>query len=295
MTISGDSGVLVAAPACPPSPYGLKSVADVLEQPFDQFGKGVEWDFVACGYDPGVVSGQCPALPESQTKVAQRGFDTASSGAFAVYAGFICNAMELGRAWDFADTLLTRNWWRAVERAFWTGQDQDGNPVDSSLGTADVTDLSASTGAVEITAGLAMLESFAADCFDCLPIIHGQRGIAPYIQERSHLETADGGKRFAATGTLFAPGGGYLSTGPSDESGDESGDPEDGTAWLYVTGAVNVLHTPTFFTPRKDDAAAAVDREINNVEVFAERGVAFQLGCCVGAVQVNLTSCCCSG
>jgi hypothetical protein len=136
-----------------------------------------------------------------------------------------------------------------------------------------------------------VLESFAADCFDCEPIIHANRGMAPFIAERNLLVPDGDQLRMLGTGTLFVPGGGYAATGP-DESA-ESGEELVGEAWMYITGSVAVTHTPTFFTPGRDDYAGSVDRLVNDITVYAERNVVIELGCCVGAVRVTLTACCC--
>lgn len=296
MAIAGDGGERGEGPACVPTRFGLRSVADVSVDGTAGWTKGLEWDELACGYDPGIVSGQCPTLPE-QRKTAVRGYGTNYADAFAVYAGWECSTggLTLSEAWDNAEELLERNWWRTLERAFWLGVDQDDNPIRTTLASSEVTDLTPFDGALEISSGVAKLESFAGDCFDCEPIIHANRGIGTYLQERGLLLREDGMQTLAATGTRVALGGGYPISGPSPTESGESGAEElaDGEAWLYVTGSVKITHSNTFFTPPKNDLAGAVDREVNDITIFAERFAAFQLGCCVGAVRVNLTGCCC--
>jgi hypothetical protein len=289
MTISGDGGTPAPAPACRPPRYGLRSVVELDERNDHSWAKGLEWDEIPCESDTGLVSGQCPPL-EEQRKVTNRGFGTSTSDPFAVYAGYECSTggTPLSVAWDNAARILEMNWWRTVERAFWTGLDQDGNEIRETLGTIDATDLTPVDGAVEMTAGVAMLESFAGDCFDCEPIVHANKGLATFFAER-HLIQRDGSNtRFLGTGTLLAAGGGYSDSGPG---GVEA---EAGEAWIYVTGGVRLTHGPVFFTPERDDAAGAVDRSVNDVTVYAERFAALQVGCCVGAVKVILSGCCCS-
>jgi hypothetical protein len=292
MAIAGDGGVSVNGPACRPTLFGLKSAAEVDEHGDNEWARGLEWDELACGYDPGIVSGQCPALPE-QLKTSTRGQDTKFADAFTVYAGWDCSTggLTLGKAWANAEELLNRNWWRTVERALWTGLDQDDNPIRETFGTAEVVDLTPLDGALDISSGVAVLESYAADCFDCQPIIHGNRGMASFVAERGLLVRNGDGLEMLGTGTLFSPGGGYLHTGPADiESGAET---PAGEAWMYVTGAVQITTGPMFFTPERGDLAGAVDRTVNDIVVFAEKFAAIQIGCCVGAVRVVLTGCCC--
>jgi hypothetical protein len=303
MTISGNGGHRVAAPACRPPRYGLGSVADVRQEAESSWAVGLEWDELECGYDPGVVGGECPELPE-HLKSASRGFSTAYADAFLVYAGWECSTggLTLSEAWDNAEQLLERNWWRSLESAFWTGRDQDGGAIRSTLGmggTGDLdeespgegspgfpTDLTPGGGALDITSGVAALESFAADCFDCEPIVHANRGLATYVANHGLLAPGGDALRLAGTGTLFVPGGGYATSGPGGAAA-----PAD-EAWMFVSGSVSVVHGPTFYTPDRGDEAGAVDRLINDVTVYAERMAAFQTGCCVGAVRVTLDPCC---
>src|SRR5262245_40880718 len=105
-----DGGTQVAGPSCRPARYGLKTAAEVREEPVEAFGKGLEWDQLECGYDLGVTAGQCPPLPEQHVKSATRGFDTKYADPFAVYAGWECSAITaLSVAWDNAEELLNRN------------------------------------------------------------------------------------------------------------------------------------------------------------------------------------------
>jgi hypothetical protein len=61
---------------------------------------------------------------------------------------------------------------------------------------------------------------------------------------------------------------------------------------MYVTGSIKVLRAPVFYTPDRNENSAAVDRQVNNITVFAERTYAIQQDCIVGAVRVLLQSCC---
>ncbi len=289
MPYIGDGGQLVAGPECRPTKYGLASVADVRQDDSEEWQRGIEWDQLACGYDLGVVKGQCNV---EHHKTSLHGFGNEVSDPFGVYAGWDCSsgALPLGEAWSKAEELFNRNWWRSIERIFWTGLDQDDELIATTLGSTDVTDLTPAAGALDLVSGVASLESFAGDCFDCEPIIHGNRGMGTYFASNSLVQSDNDTLRMIGTGTPVAVGGGYLASGP-DESA-ESGETLVGEAWLYVTGSVVVTHTSTFFTPDRDDYAGSVDRLVNDITVYAERVAAIQLGCCVGAVRVTLDSCC---
>lgn len=285
MTIAGDGGTRVDGPECRPSRFGLKSAANVTEKSGDEWARGLEWDQLECGYDPGIVSGQCPALPE-QLKLSSRGFDTPYADAFAVYAGWECSAITAqADAWDNAEELMLRNWWRTLERTLWVGIDQDGNTVRSSL--SDYEDLTPGGGALDIVSGVAALESFAGDCNDCEPLIHANRGLATYMAGRNLVERDGSQMRMIGTGSLFVPGAGYLADAPGGGAAVDAGE-----AWMVVSGGINITHGNTFFTPERDDLAGSVNRSINDITVYAERMAAFQVSCCIGAVRVTLDSCC---
>jgi hypothetical protein len=290
MAIAVDGGHSVPGPPCRPTRYGLASVADETHHEDDEWARGLEWDELACGYDLGVLSGQCPPLLEAQTKVAGRGFGTNYADAFTVYAGWECStgALRTGEAWDNAEELLRRNWWKALERTLWTGLDQDGEQVRSSLAFADgVADLTPSAGALDLTSAVAALEDYASDCDGCEPVVHAHRGLGVRLAERGLIQE-DGDKlRIKGTGSLFVPGAGYGRTGPGGVA------PDAGESWIYVTGSVAVHDSPAFFTPERGDAGGAVNMSVNDITVFAERFAAIQVGCCVGAVLTTLCSCCC--
>lgn len=285
MTISGAGGLRVPSPPCREPLLGLKSVAEVVEKTGDEWARGLEWDELPCGYTPVAVSGPCPDLPE-HLKVPARGKGYSDSAAFVLYAGWECSTggLPISEAWDNAEELLRRGWWKGIEAAFWGGVDQDGNPIDSSLRQADAEDVTPSGGATDLVSSVAALEDFAAECMDCEPIIHVRPGVATHLARWGLVELADGVLRMKGTGTLVSPGRGYGTVGP------DGSEPSAGEVWLYVTGGVRVTHGATFFTPDRGDEAGAVDRLVNNVTVYAERFVALQLGCCVGAVRADLES-----
>lgn len=291
-------GEQVAGPNCVPSRYGLLSVAEVQDMPDGHWQAGFTWDrescedlevrTIACQFDtPKTTDGSGLSFPESDGFVTIAPFDCSVAG------------LTLSDAWMHAEARLNQGEARTIERAFWTGMDAEGNPIRGTLGVDPaivaapqlapdpVTDLTPAAGAVSITDGLAMLESWAGDSMPCAPIIHAQRGVATYLAERRLIEPNGNVMYAIGTGSRVVVGGGYGVTGPAGVV------PTTGEAWLFATGAVKVLRGRTFFTPDRDDYAAAVDRRVNDITVFAERPYGFALGCGVAAVRVHMRSCCC--
>lgn len=291
ITGTGDGGVLVDPPDCVPVMFGLLSVAEVEDRPSGKWEAGIEYELESCeGLE--VLTPKCnqttPDLEEKETDGGTVDSDNFSDP-FTVVAGYKCGAVgrPLSEAWEHAETRLDRGEARALERTFWTGKDRGGNDIRQSLGAnPDVVDLTPGAGALSITDGVAVLESWAGANYPCQPIIHAQRGIGVYFGQKNLVSSKDEKiLRVTGTGTRVAIGGGYLATGPE---GDE---PVDGESWIYITGSIKIIRGPKFYTPERGDNGAAVDRTVNNITVFAERTYAIEQDCIVGAVRVLLQSC----
>lgn len=283
--LSGGPGVQVDGPTCLPPRFGLLSVAEIEDKPFGHWMDGFHHDQLSCD-DLLVVSDYCE--PHVKTDAAA-GVDFPESTPFTLVAGYECATAgdTLAVAWDRAEQRLNQGESRSIERTFWTGEDSLGNEIQQSLGqNPDVVDITPLAGASSITGGLALLEDWAGENMSCLPIIHTSKGIAVYLAERG-LIAPEGDVMYSnGTGSRVAVGGGYNTNGPS------GGEPSPGEGWIFITGSIKVTRSPMFFTPDKDDPAGAVDRAINNVEVFAERTYGISLRCGVAAVRVTLESCC---
>lgn len=294
----GNPGPRVEPPGCVPPRYGLLSVAEVEDVPDGHWLAGFHTQIESCDdLETRVVN-----CTEDQTpKETTSGLVFPESDAFTVVAPFKCSTggLTVADAWGHAANRLYQGESRSLERVFWSGRDDAGNIVASTLGAAvvddgdnqlepgEMFDLTPLSGAVSITDGLALLESWAGEHMPCAPVVHSARGIATYLAERS-LVSAEGQVMFTnGAGSRVAVGGGYLTSGPNGVAAPA------GEAWMWVSGAVKVLRGPVFMTPDSGDTAAAVDRALNDVTVYAERNYAFTRGCGLAAIRVNLKSCCC--
>jgi hypothetical protein len=300
MTFSTTGGERVPAPACEKRPFGLVSVAEHDQRGDLGWARGLEFDEMACSGRPSAIAMPCPPPPEALVKAARRGYNTEDAAAFVVYEGWECSAgtFEVSQAWDNVEGLLERSWEWGLERAFWTGVDQGGNTIASSLAGGGAVDLTPVTGPLDVVAGIATLESYMADVVMCLPTIHANVGVGAFLQTNNLLAGHDSGAlRLAPTGTKVALGGGYPDTGPA---GDE---PDAGAAWIFASGPVRVTSSPIFFTPERGDVAGAVTigttaetlevgRAANDIVVYAEKMLAVQRACGLAAVQVVLSNCC---
>lgn len=283
MTFSGDGGTRVPAPRCEPWPHGLLTAAEFVEMGDNEWSKGLEFDQDVCATGgPKVLSMPCPP-PIEQHKEAQRGFDTEYSDAFIVYRGYECTSgvTPTEEAWDHADGLLESTWKWGVERAFWTGVDQDGNTFRMSLALSpDVVDLTPGGGAPGLQRAVSILEGYMSD-FPCVPTIHAPIELASAFSVNTLLRPDGEGWRTAA-GSKVALGPGYPGTGPANAA------PAAGEIWMFASGGVRITAGPKFFTPARGDLGGAVDTAVNLVTVYAERAFAAQIACGLAAIRVTL-------
>jgi hypothetical protein len=289
MGIVGDGGVLVDPPGCKPANFGLLSVAEVEDRTDGHWETGIEYDLLTCD-DLFVVTACPPGDVPGYDKTPDGGVvSTAFGDPFTVVASYKCSVpgAPVEDAWRYAGERLSRGEAKTVERTFWTGKDVQGQDVRRSLGNNDeVVDLTPSGGAADITAGVAMLEQWAAENLTCAPVLHASRMLGVYFGEHGLVERDGSSLTSHGTGTDIVIGGGYLLNGP------EGGDPDEGEAWIYITGGIKVIRGPVFFTPPRGENGAAVNRSLNDITVFAERTYAIEQDCGVAAVRVVLQSCC---
>lgn len=282
-------GVPVPGPQFIPAKYGLLSAATV-STPADSHweGVGVTWDDDLC------VTGHSTTLlcPDGETdpKDADREFEFCCAEPFIVYGSYNCPPVgrPANAAFDVATRRLRATEERELERVFWTGLVGDGaviNPSlsegNSSCGSApvDLTGEEPGDGLSPVSA-IAVLESALAACSPGGGVIHANYGVAAYLAENM-LIIRDGDALFTPTGQRLAFGAGYPGTGPDNEAAAE------GQTWLFATGPVAVWRSDIFLTPPRLDEA--VDRNLNNVQVFAERVYAAGWSCCLFAVRMALT------
>lgn len=292
MAITGDGGVLVTPPVCVPARFGLLSAAEIDDRPDGHWQAGIEYELETCD-DLFVMSPKCNAPDTRDDVIKDVDGGTVSSDNYAdpftMVAAYKCatGGRPIEEAWEHAQRRLNRGENRALERAFWTGLDVQGNDIRQSLGTnPDVVDLTGSGGALSITDGLAVLEAWAGDEYPCLPMIHANRGLGVYMAERGIVVREESSLISAGTGSRVVIGGGYNTTGPLSDV------PDAGKSWMYVTGSIKVIRSPMFFTPERGDNGGAIDRTVNDIVVFAERTYAIEQDCIVGAVLVTYGSCC---
>lgn len=280
-------GLVVPGPRCSgPRDYGLlASIPPVTPSPTQWEGSGVEWEDTLCG--AGVVSflDFCPPVT-GYTKDADRDLNFCHSDAFFVKGSYQCSPVgrPVAEAFEIArQRLLT---WESheVERVLWTGTTDNGT-VNPSFAegndTCDiaVTDLSPVTGAFGPVGAIATLEEALTDVTQC-GVIHVPYGFAAFLASENLLIPGTDGNLYTPTGHLIIVGAGYPGSGPGGVI------PTPGTTYIYATGPVSVWQSNVFMTPNNIDEA--VDRNINNITVHAERAYAVGFSCAVFATLVSI-------
>lgn len=289
MALAGDGGIRVPAPRCEPWPGNLMQVAEVDELTDNTWLRGLEFDQELCATGgPKVLSGQCPP-PVEQHKLPVRGYDTEYVDPFVVYEGYECSAggEPIEEVWNHADALFERGWQQALERAIWTGDDQDGNHFRMSLArSAKAVNLTPGGGPVDLTTGVAALEKYMA-LFKCRPVLHLPVSATGFLAERMlFLFDADGDVKGTVGGSRVVIGSGYPNTGINGAA------PSAGGTWLFASGGLRITTGPKFTIPERGKPGEGMDMTVNDMTVFVEKGFGVQIACGVAAIQVKLLSCC---
>lgn len=176
---------------------------------------------------------------------------------FGAYGGTTCKSVGQDMA-DFkaqVDAAFNAGESTAVETAFMGTR----FAPDADDRWADPEDITPAGGAVKPIVGLALLEGYMARHYIGRPVLHLPTVIASLVSVADQVEL-EGKVLQTKLGSVVVNGAGYdePNTGPD-------GDPApDGEKWIYATGAVQVLRSPSILRQ-------AMDRETNEVVTLAER------------------------
>lgn len=249
--------IVIDAPGVPPrADSGLLTVANVIEATGDQVHFGVTYETANCGKNRVI-----PA--EGETKIFDKTGKVESVG-FGQYRGV-----------DFA--LLThKDEAAAAVRAAFEANESYGveSAVQQLLLNPDAVDLTPTPGTPVTSPRLALglLEQYAKDNYAGRAILHGNSLAIGFIPELQ----VDGTKLSTIHGTPIANGGGYATEGPG------AADADAGTAWLYISGQVNIWRGPlqVYGDP-------VYDLKDNRQIALAERRYVATLECFVAAILVG--------
>jgi len=287
--------------------YGLLSVVDRQTSSGSHWQNGVTWsayctdDMGASTYDECIAVTGAPDNGVPEPTVKSTNVDHVLHGAtpFTPYVRFDCSPVGNEEAVRIATEALGRTEEWQVEYAFWTGL-VDGKSLafPHLAATVEVLDADgvvlqdvaspvATGAALDVVTGLGLLEEGLANCYGGRGVIHVPVRLLPTLIRHDLVEPVGGrspnsgqfGQRLeTAAGNLVAVGAGYPGTGPDGTN------PGPTAAWMYATGPVFMRRSDVKVTP----FASAVNRDINMIEMIAERTYVLGFDCCLLAVQVEL-------
>lgn len=256
---------------------------------------GITWEPLcpeASGtYDPctAVVdnAGAAEPAPAPPEKSATTEWQIRGATAFTAYSRIDCSPVgQWDQLSDVNRQALIRSESRFVETAFWSGVAGGQTTVFPHLAAnAEVSDgedlLQPAATVVETTpqtiaVGLGMLEDAMRDCYPGVATIHMPIRLAALAAE-AHLIAARSGVMYTTTIGSKVVIGDYPGTGPD-------GTAADGVTWMYATGEVFFARDqqPTGFR-----AVESFDRDVNTLEMLAERTYVIGWDCCLLAMPID--------
>lgn len=269
--------------------YGLLNVIEPITVTDPHaFAGGVTWEQDLCTSVESLIDNCPPAT--GHTKSLERDLEFCSADPFVIKGSFTCSTVGKNPAEAFEIARRRLLAWESheLERVLWTGQSANGQINPSFAFGNDECDLLpedlSPTGCQNVVSAIALLEDRLADVVPGGGIIHAPYGLAAYLAQ-SHLLERVGDVYYTPTGTPIIFGAGYDGTGPGGVA------PDPGCTWLYATGPLGIWRSNIFMIP--EDLKEGVRRNINNVEVYAERFYAIGFSCALFAVRATLSCACC--
>lgn len=289
--IPGSGGVVVKSPRCiDPPKYGLLSVINPTSvQDLHWMASGIEFEDFLCS--PG-VTGFIDVCPPASgfTKPAERNAQFCSADPFVVVGSYQCPPVgrPSGEAFEIARQRLLSWEGHQAEQILWTGISANGSVNPSfAFGNPDCDILPedvSPTGAVDLATAFSLLEGRLGDLVACGGVIHVPYEVVPYLVAQHLLLDNGTGEYFSPSGFRVVAGQGYPGSGPANVPA------AAGEIWLFATGPLVIARSNVIMVP--NEVSEAVDRQINNVTVRAERFYAIGFSCSLLAVRAELACAC---
>lgn len=286
-------GFEVEAPRIPAVPrYGLlNTIQPVRVTDPHAFAGPVQWRSNLCTSVESIVD-LCP--PDGYIKSTERCIEWCCADPFIVKGSYDCPPVGTNPAEAFEIARRRLLAWESyeVERVFWTGVSANGQIVNPSLALGNdqcgIQPINLSpAGPLAPAAALGLLEEALTGVVPGGGVIHAPYGLAAFLKNQKLLCGGcgeDDGRYYTPTGMSLVLGAGYPGSGPDNVVAPA------GTTWIFGTGPVGIWRSDVFMVP--EDLKEGVNRQINDVTVFAERFYAVGFSCALFAVQVTLCGCC---
>lgn len=263
-------GQLVQAPVPIRRRYGLlTAAAGPVDLPERGNGGGIRYVPMTCGiarpYGVNCYGGEVAAPAKTLDSVA----DPVEAGPFVALATVACNAVGWSEAeyQQMARTRLASGEQGAVEEAFWTGLDFEGNALEIAA-LSEAPETVTIHDDLDMIHIVAALEDFAyrEQGYGHVAYIHAPVIANAYAAE-ANLIIQDGNLQRTPYGSVWVFGGGYPGTGVDGAA------PPAGGTYLHITGQTTVWRSP------EESVYSAFDTETNQRMVVAERAFAVAFDC----------------
>lgn len=292
MALTPIGGFLIKSPRCTdPAKYGLLSSIDLITITDPHWASsGIEWEDDLCGDGTVVFLDNCPPAT-AFTKPEERNLQFPHADPFVALGSFHCSPIgrPAAEAFEIARRRLLAWEQRQVEKALWTGVASNGLIQPSfALGSTytGVTPIDVSpTGALDPVAAIALIEERLGDLVACGGTIHIPYGLAAFLTNHRLLINNGNDQYFSPTGFRIVAGHGYPGSGPGNVAA------AAGETWIFATGPLVGARGNVIMVP--DEIPQAINRNINNITVRAERFYAIGFSCSLLACRVRLTCGCC--
>jgi hypothetical protein len=258
-----------------PLPHGILGGCATVEDVIDPHELlGVEWMALGCCPVQDWPD-WCPDGDESPGEPPKKEFcrpETEHAAPHTIYAGAECSAMgwSYDEARQHALASLELGEQRALEAAFWR----------DTL-ALNAVDLTPAAGPVNVASGVAALEGCLAESYGGIGVLHVPAGLAAVLGCCNILREYGDGLRTLA-GNCAIIGAGYS----AQNSGPDGTPAEPGSAWVYVSGPVEIRRGPIDIIP--DVRGPAINIRNNDLRVLAERTYVVGTTCTVCAIQVQV-------
>lgn len=270
--------VYVQAPAIIRRKFGIFSVSDIIDVRNPHELVGITYEPTYCG-PAAITAVGCPnvalyGVPKEYTD----GESEVTGLPFAVVGSWSCSPIgHWGDAADRATAALLDGEERAVETALLSAL--AGNSP-SLQGAVDVTPVPGT--AVNIVAGIALLEAYAAANFPGQAVIHANPREVTFMANEVLLDELPASANFLMTnlGTLVAAEGG-MSGNISPTGTTPTGDDH----WIYITSRPTIRRSEVIMTPPSRNAG--LNTADNTLAMLAERIYLVTYTCTAAAVLVN--------
>jgi hypothetical protein len=267
-------GPLVPAPEPIRRRPGLfDAVPGPLDLPPHGRGGGVRYVPVTCGPVHSLRIGCYDGLPEVPEggKPTDPAEGTVVTGVFATVTAMECGTVGYTAAED-ANRIRRRleaGEQGAVEAAFWSGLDFNGDDLDI-MSLADDPDEITGADDLDIIEVVAALEDYAyrAQGYGYVAYLHAPVAVAAHAGAANlTIPDRDGRTMRTPFGSVWVFGGGYAGTGP---------DLPSGGAFIHITGQISAWRSPDVQTYPVDQV---MDRTTNQRLLLAEREWAVSYDC----------------